>query len=203
MPEPLSVWKYLLWTPALPSTQHRQLWELFKQERSTDRRRLIWRDEGIRKWNLHWCAEGMEREFLQVLWGWLHISWVFCACVDDFCVCVALTCLGFWGLCACVCRRESEKERDSVCVWVFAHMSYGVWFFFFFLVATKSLSANVQLQVARSYCKLKGPVSIASSFITERWDLEAVYQGGHMVKCKPEPIGLFLKLSSFCSDLQV
>lgn len=61
-PETLSAWKYLLWKPALPSAQHRQLWELFKQERSTDSRRLIWGVEGIRKWNLHWCAEGMERE---------------------------------------------------------------------------------------------------------------------------------------------
>lgn len=61
-PETLSAWKYLLWKPDLPSAQHRQLWELFKQERSTDSRRLIWGVEGIRKWNLHWCAEGMERE---------------------------------------------------------------------------------------------------------------------------------------------
>lgn len=106
MPEPFSAWKYLLWTPALPSTQHRQLWKLFKQERSTDRRRLIWRDEGIRKWNLHWCAEGMEREFPEALWGWLHFSWAFYASL------VFVLPLYVWIFGVCVFEREGEREAS-------------------------------------------------------------------------------------------
>lgn len=128
VPEPLSAWKYLLWTPALPSTQHRQLWELFKQERSTDRRRLIWRDEGIRKWNLHWCAEGMEREFPQALWGWLHFSWAFCAYAKDCCICVAFTCLNFFVVCVYMRERERAKERN-LCVRMFSRMSCRIWVF--------------------------------------------------------------------------
>lgn len=44
------------------------------------------------------------------------ISWVFCASVEDCCICVAFTCLNFWGLCVCVWRREREKEftRENV-----------------------------------------------------------------------------------------
>lgn len=108
MPDPLSAWKYLLWTPALPSTQHRQLWELFKQGRSTDGRRLIWRDEGIRKWNLQWCAEGMEREFPPGPPGLL--AFLMGACVENRCICVAFTLSARRGLCE---TRASRRARDS------------------------------------------------------------------------------------------
>lgn len=95
MPEPLSAWKYLLWTPALPSTQHRQLWELFKQGRSTDSRRLIWRDEGIRKWNLHWCTEGMEREIPlgPRLWPFAYLMGILS--VKTCSICLTFICLDF------------------------------------------------------------------------------------------------------------
>lgn len=139
MPVPLSAWKYLLWTPSLPSTQHRQLWELFEQERSTDRRRLIWRDERIRKWILHWCAEE-EREVPRALWGWMHFSWACCACVKDCCFCVAFTCLSFF------CSFFWNRNFMDVFLWV-----AEVFFFF-----ATSLSAKVQACVAGSFCQLKG-----------------------------------------------
>lgn len=178
MPEPLSAWKYLLWTPALPSTQHKQLWELFKQTRSSDRRRLIWRDEGIRKWNLHWCAEGMEREYPEDHCGRLHYSWAFCAYAEE----ERRSFLG--GFCA----LKRERCGGVLC--------RRFWFVeFWCLVPVNSLSAKVQLEAAGSFPQLRGLFSAAATLMMEKKRPRG-QQHGWMKVCPT----IFSELSSLDSD---
>lgn len=194
MPEPLSAWKYLLWTPALPSTQHRQLWELFKQERSTYRRRLIWKDEGIRKLNLHWCADGMEGEFPQVLGDWLHISWAFCSCIQDCCVYVAFIFPNFWCVCVLKEERKGKETEKETFAYVWTNFSVSCESFFCYVLTVYLQRRSCRLPAAFVSSKVF-PLSLPLSW----WRDETTRStpSSHTVEWKPRQA--FHKFSVFYS----